>query len=256
MTARPPASGAAAAVAGIACAPARNARLAGRPRRHERLMSCAELTPDRASVAILRRIAESEPPRPAGLAVRLSAQAPHVARRTRQPERSGLVAQTAAPDDRRSRLTGAGLCAVARVRAAIGHGFGPALGDRSEEDPSLLAALARRLVDDFVPHTGTWLPPRPPHGPAVPLPVRPSCGPAVPLPVWPLYGLAVGLSVRLPCGPAVPLLAMPPHGPADSLPVWPPDGLADSPPVRPSPHGPADPIPVPPPHGPPDPAPA
>ena len=58
----------------------RIAYLAGRSRRHERLMSDSGISLDRASVSILRHIAESEPLRPGVHAVRLSVEASHVIR--------------------------------------------------------------------------------------------------------------------------------------------------------------------------------
>src|SRR5256885_1790949 len=76
--------------------------LAGRARQHERLMAMAGLTLDRAAVAILRHIAESEPMRPGVLAVRLSVEASHVTRQLRQLEQGGHVVRIADPDDRRA----------------------------------------------------------------------------------------------------------------------------------------------------------
>jgi DNA-binding MarR family transcriptional regulator len=129
--------------------------LAGRARQHERLMAVAGLALDRAAVAILRHIAESEPLRPGVLAVRLSVEASHVTRQLRQLELDGYVARVADPDDRRAQriqITDAGLAAVERIREVSRRGMAMALADWSEEDIERLAALFRRMVGDFVAH--------------------------------------------------------------------------------------------------------
>ncbi|WP_405650274.1 MarR family winged helix-turn-helix transcriptional regulator [Streptomyces sp. NBC_00019] len=133
----------------------RVAYLAGRSRRHERLMAMAGVPLDRAAVAILRHIAESEPLRPGVLAVRLSVEASHVTRQLRQLERGGYVIRVADPEDRRAQrvqLTDEGLAAVGRVREVGRRYLEQALGDWSEDDLRQLAALFHRLVDDFVGH--------------------------------------------------------------------------------------------------------
>jgi len=138
--------------------------LAGRARQHERLMALAGLPLDRAAVAILRHIAESEPLRPGVLAVRLSVEASHVTRQLGQLERGGFVVRIADPDDRRAQrvqLTDLGLAAVQRVREASRRGLAAALADWSEGDLEQLAALFRRLVDDFATHAEDPLPTSP-----------------------------------------------------------------------------------------------
>ncbi|MCX5329823.1 MarR family winged helix-turn-helix transcriptional regulator [Streptomyces sp. NBC_00140] len=133
----------------------RVAYLAGRSRRHERLMAMAGVPLDRAAVAILRHIAESEPLRPGVLAVRLSVEASHVTRQLRQLERGGYVIRVADPEDRRAQrvqLTDGGLAAVGRIREVGRLYLEQALGDWSEDDLRQLAALFHRLVDDFVGH--------------------------------------------------------------------------------------------------------
>jgi DNA-binding MarR family transcriptional regulator len=135
--------------------------LAGRARQHERLMALAELPLDRAAVAILRYIAESEPLRPGVLAVRLSVEASHVTRQLRQLEQGGYVIRVADPDDRRAQrvqLTELGLVAVQRIREASRRGLEVALADWSDGDLERLAALFHRLVDDFVAHAEDPLP--------------------------------------------------------------------------------------------------
>lgn len=152
MTAEAPAS---ATLAEIERVLSRVTYLAGRSRRHERLMAMAGVPLDRAAVAILRHIAESEPLRPGVLAVRLSVEASHVTRQLRQLERGGYVIRVADPDDRRAQrvqLTDAGLAAVGRVREVGRRYLEQALGDWSDDDLRQLAALFHRLVDDFVGH--------------------------------------------------------------------------------------------------------
>ncbi len=152
MTAEAPAS---ATLAEIERVLSRVAYLAGRSRRHERLMAMAGVPLDRAAVAILRHIAESEPLRPGVLAVRLSVEASHVTRQLRQLERGGYVIRVADPEDRRAQrvqLTDEGLAAVGRVREVGRRYLEQALGDWSEGDLRQLAALFHRLVDDFAAH--------------------------------------------------------------------------------------------------------
>ncbi|MFF3334634.1 MarR family winged helix-turn-helix transcriptional regulator [Streptomyces sp. NPDC002888] len=129
--------------------------LAGRARQHERLMALAGLPLDRAAVTVLRHVAESEPLRPGVLAVRLSVEASHITRQLRQLERAGYALRVPDPDDRRAQrvqLTESGLAAVDRIRSAGIRGMEMALTDWSPEDLHHLAALFRRLVDDFVTH--------------------------------------------------------------------------------------------------------
>jgi DNA-binding MarR family transcriptional regulator len=152
MTAEAPAS---ATLAEIERVLSRVAYQAGRSRRHERLMAMAGVPLDRAAVAILRHIAESEPLRPGVLAVRLSVEASHVTRQLRQLERSGYVTRVADPDDRRAQriqLTDEGLAAVRRIREVGRRYLEQALTDWSDADLRQLAALFRRLVEDFVDH--------------------------------------------------------------------------------------------------------
>jgi DNA-binding MarR family transcriptional regulator len=130
--------------------------LAGRSRRHERLMAESGLSLDRAAVALLRHIAESEPLRPGVLAARLSVEASHVTRQLRQLERAGYVMRVPDPNDRRAQraqLTEAGLAAVERMQEVRRRGMEAALGSWTSEDLAQLAVLFHRLVDDFVAHT-------------------------------------------------------------------------------------------------------
>lgn len=129
--------------------------LAGRARQHERLMTLAGLSLDRAAVAILRGVAESEPMRPGVLAARLSVEASHVTRQLGQLETAGYVIRIPDPDDRRAQriqLTDAGVAAVDRIREVSRRGMEVALADWSSEDLRQLARLFHRMVDDFVAH--------------------------------------------------------------------------------------------------------
>jgi DNA-binding MarR family transcriptional regulator len=156
MSAQPPAAvPLPATVVDIERALSRVTYLAGRARQHERLMSVAGLPLDRAAVAILRHIAESEPMRPGVLAVRLSVEASHVTRQLRQLEQGGYVVRIADPEDRRAQriqLTDLGMAAVERVREASRRGLEMALVEWSPDELEQLAALFRRLVHDFVAH--------------------------------------------------------------------------------------------------------
>ncbi|NUO46224.1 MAG: MarR family transcriptional regulator [Streptomyces sp.] len=165
MTAEPPAAApASATLAEIERVLTRVAYLVGRSRRHERLMAVTGLRLDRAAVAILRHIAESEPMRPGVMAVRLSVEASHVTRQLRQLERGGYVIRVADPDDRRAQrvqITDEGLAAVARIREVGRRTLEVALADWSDDDLRRLAALFHRLVDDFVGHAEVRVDPTP-----------------------------------------------------------------------------------------------
>lgn len=127
--------------------------LATRARQHERLMALAEVPLDRAAVALLRQIADSEPLRPGELAQRLGVEASHVTRTVQQLQRSGYVTRVPDPDDRRAQriqLTDAGREAVARIREAGARGMQLALADWQPEDLRQLATLFHRMVDDFL----------------------------------------------------------------------------------------------------------
>ncbi|MFI6009518.1 MarR family winged helix-turn-helix transcriptional regulator [Streptomyces sp. NPDC051243] len=116
-------------------------------------MAVAGLTLDRAAVAILRRLAESEPMRPGVLAGLLAVEASHVTRQVQQWERAGYGVRAADPHDGRAwsiQLTEAGRAAVERVRDAGRLGMRMALAHWSEDDLRTLAELFHRMVDDFV----------------------------------------------------------------------------------------------------------
>ncbi|MER5511177.1 MarR family transcriptional regulator [Streptomyces sp. NPDC002766] len=129
--------------------------LSTRARRHERLMALAGVPLDRAAVALLRQVADSEPLRPGELATRLGVEASHVTRTVQQLQKSGYVTRVPDPDDRRAQrieLTEAGREAIARVRDAGARGMQLALSEWTPEELRQLAGLFHRMVDDFLAH--------------------------------------------------------------------------------------------------------
>ncbi|MFC4508218.1 MULTISPECIES: MarR family winged helix-turn-helix transcriptional regulator [Streptomyces] len=129
--------------------------LSTRARQHDRLMTMAGVPLDRAAVALLRQIADSEPLRPGELAQRLGVEASHVTRTVQQLQKSGFVTRVPDPDDGRAQriqLTDAGRQAIDRVRDAGARGMQLALSDWSPEELGQLATLFHRMVDDFLSH--------------------------------------------------------------------------------------------------------
>ncbi|AZP15589.1 MarR family transcriptional regulator [Streptomyces aquilus] len=127
--------------------------LSTRARQHERLMALAGVPLDRAAVALLRQVADSEPLRPGELANRLGVEASHVTRTVQQLQKSGHVTRLPDPDDRRAHrieLTDAGRQAVVRVREAGARGMMLALAEWSPQELGQLATLFHRMVDDFL----------------------------------------------------------------------------------------------------------
>jgi DNA-binding MarR family transcriptional regulator len=130
--------------------------LSTRARQHDRLMALAGVPLDRAAVALLRQIADSEPLRPGELAARLGVEASHVTRTVQQLQKAGYVTRVPDPDDRRAQrieLTDAGGEAIAKVRDAGVRGMQMALSDWSPEELRHLATLFHRMVDDFLAHS-------------------------------------------------------------------------------------------------------
>ncbi|WP_328773192.1 MarR family winged helix-turn-helix transcriptional regulator [Streptomyces sp. NBC_00286] len=131
----------------------RIAYLMGRTRQHDRLMALAGVPLDRAAVALLRQIGDSEPMRPGELANRLAVEASHVTRQVQQLEKGGYVTRVPDPDDRRAQriqITEAGRQAVDRIREMSARGMQLALSDWSPEELQKLATLFHRMVDDFL----------------------------------------------------------------------------------------------------------
>ncbi|MFF4490771.1 MarR family winged helix-turn-helix transcriptional regulator [Streptomyces sp. NPDC001544] len=130
--------------------------LSTRARQHERLMALAGVPLDRAAVALLRQVADSEPLRPGGLAQRLGVEASHVTRTVQQLQKAGYVTRVPDPHDRRAQrieLTSLGRQAVDRVREAGARGMQLALAGWSPEELRQLATLFHRMVDDFLAHS-------------------------------------------------------------------------------------------------------
>ncbi|MFJ3898668.1 MULTISPECIES: MarR family winged helix-turn-helix transcriptional regulator [unclassified Streptomyces] len=127
--------------------------LSTRARQHDRLMALAGVPLDRAAVALLRQIADSDPLRPGELAQRLGVEASHVTRTVQQLQKSGYVTRVPDPDDRRAQrieLTEAGRKAVVSVRDAGARGMQMALSEWSTDELQQLATLFHRMVDDFL----------------------------------------------------------------------------------------------------------
>ncbi|WP_086558878.1 MarR family winged helix-turn-helix transcriptional regulator [Streptomyces africanus] len=129
--------------------------LSTRARQHDRLMALAGVPLDRAAVALLRQVADSEPLRPGELAARLGVEASHVTRTVQQLQKSGYVTRVPDPDDRRAQrieLTDTGRQAIAKVREVGVRGMQMALSDWSPDELRQLATLFHRMVDDFLAH--------------------------------------------------------------------------------------------------------
>ncbi|WP_407564681.1 MarR family winged helix-turn-helix transcriptional regulator [Streptomyces sp. 184] len=142
-------------VAEIERALSRIAYLSSRVRQHDRLMALAGVPLDRAAVALLRQIDDSEPLRLGELAGRLGVEASHVTRQVQQLQKAGYVTRVPDPDDGRAQriqLTGAGREAISRIREVSCRGMQVALEEWSPEDLRRLAELFHRMVDDFVAH--------------------------------------------------------------------------------------------------------
>lgn len=149
----PPATAVSADVTEIERALTRISYLTSRVRNHERLMAMAAVPLDRAAVALLRQIADSDPLRPSELAARLGVEGSHVTRQVQRLEKSGYVTRVPDPDDHRAqrvRLTPAGQEAVDRIREASYQGMQMALADWSPQDLHQLALLFRRMVGDLL----------------------------------------------------------------------------------------------------------
>ena len=130
--------------------------LSTRARQHDRLMALAGVPLDRAAVALLRQVADSDPLRPGELAQRLGVEASHVTRTVQQLQKSGYVTRVPDPDDRRAQrieLTEAGRKAVGNVRDAGARGMQMALSEWSTDELQQLATLFHRMVDDFLKYS-------------------------------------------------------------------------------------------------------
>lgn len=127
--------------------------LTSRVRNHERLVALAGVPLDRAAVALLRQVADSDPLRPSELANRLGVEGSHITRQVQRLEKAGYVTRTPDPDDHRAQrvqLTPAGREAVDRIREASYRGMQMALADWSPQDLHQLATLFQRMVADLL----------------------------------------------------------------------------------------------------------
>ncbi|WP_443076989.1 MarR family winged helix-turn-helix transcriptional regulator [Streptomyces sp. SP18CS02] len=126
----------------------------GRPGRGRvRRMAQAGVPLDRAAVALLRQIDESEPMRPGEPASRPTVEASHVTRQVQQLRKTGHVTRVPDPEDRRAqriRLTPSGREAIDRVREASRRAMERALEGWSPQGLQQLATLFHRMVDDFL----------------------------------------------------------------------------------------------------------
>ncbi|MFF1738734.1 MarR family winged helix-turn-helix transcriptional regulator [Streptomyces mirabilis] len=130
--------------------------LNSRVRQHDRLMAMAGLQLDRAAVALLRQMADSDDPLRSGeLAARLEVEASHVTRQVQQLQEAGYVSGAPDPDDRRARrieLTPVGRDAIDRIRATSSRGMRMALAEWTPAELQRLATLVHGMVDDFLAH--------------------------------------------------------------------------------------------------------
>ncbi|GAB0106077.1 MarR family transcriptional regulator [Nocardia sp. JMUB6875] len=135
---------------------ARVAYLLTRVRRHDQAMVQCGITMDRASVPLLRLLADADEPMRLGeVATRLDVEAPHVSRQIQRLEKTGYVERVADPDDRRAQLvrpTDSGRRAVEAFRQVMRGWMRDALADWTPEDLKSLAVLNHRMVDDFLDH--------------------------------------------------------------------------------------------------------
>src|SRR4030088_1081026 len=155
MPALPPADAVSADVTEIERTLTHIAYLSSRVRNHDRLMALPGVPLDRAAVALLRQIADSEPLRRGELAVRLGVEASHVTRQAQQLQRAGYVTRVPDPDDHRAQriqLTPAGREAVDRIREASYRGMQMALAHWSPQDLHQLSTLFQRMVGDLIAH--------------------------------------------------------------------------------------------------------
>jgi DNA-binding MarR family transcriptional regulator len=137
------------------------AYLVTRVHRNERIAAAAGVPLDRAAVVVLRRLATTGPMRPGELADALGVEAPHVSRQVHKLQLAGYVAQAADPGDLRARfaeLTTAGEAAAERIAGAARRGIEDALANWSPGDLDQLSVLLRRMLDDFVAHSGADAP--------------------------------------------------------------------------------------------------
>ena len=131
--------------------------LVTRVHRNDQIAAAAGVPLDRAAVVVLRQLAAAGPMRAGELADALGVEAPHISRQVHKLQQAGYVKRVADPGDLRARsveLTGTGEAAVARVASEARRGIEEALAGWPPEDLGQLATLLRRMLDDFVTHSG------------------------------------------------------------------------------------------------------
>jgi DNA-binding MarR family transcriptional regulator len=131
----------------------RIAHLMARAKQHHSIAAEAGVPVDRASVPILRLLADAGPLRTGELAVRLAVEAPHITRQVHRLEELDYLERVADPGDRRAhrvRLTRAGQDAADRIRTVSQRRVQHALACWSPQDRKQLAILFHRMVDDFL----------------------------------------------------------------------------------------------------------
>ena len=127
--------------------------LLARTRRHDAMKASSKVPIDRAAIVVLLELAELGPMRPGVLAQVLQVEAPHITRQVRTLVRVGYASKGPDPDDRRAQivsLTSEGHDAADRVRVSSQHALQDALRSWSPDEIGTLAALLRRMVDDFL----------------------------------------------------------------------------------------------------------
>jgi len=122
-------------------------------RTHTRLRAAAEVTVDRAGLALLRVLARaSSPLRMGELAEALMVQAPHVTREIGRLEQRGLVETVREPGDQRARraaITEDGREAVARAETVGKQWLADALHGFAPREVATAAAVLDRIADAY-----------------------------------------------------------------------------------------------------------
>ncbi|MET8425098.1 MarR family transcriptional regulator [Nocardia sp. NPDC004860] len=134
----------------------RIAYLLTRMRRHDLVCIEAGVNVNRATMTVLRVLADADCPlRPGEIATRLDVEAPHITRQLQLLQHTGFIDRIADPNDGRAQLiqiTYAGHEVVDAVRAVDRRRMADALADWSADDLRLLARLHRRMVNDLLQH--------------------------------------------------------------------------------------------------------
>jgi DNA-binding MarR family transcriptional regulator len=153
----PAGTGTGAAMAQLEQALSRLSYLVTRVHRNDLITAAAGVPLDRAAVVVMRHLALAGPLRAGELADALGVEAPHVSRQVHKLQQAGYVERVADPGDLRARLvelTPAGEAAALRVASEARRGIEEALAGWQPGDLGQLATLLRRMLDDFVNHSG------------------------------------------------------------------------------------------------------